>query len=152
MFLKIIIFHLFAFLLLFTFLFIVLLIFFIFFLPSTFSDTEVFTSGQAPVGKSVLRVKRPMMLSYSPFSARKYVCSSGRKTERELVEEREPRMKENDTKMLQIKEKGEELKKIEEKFVMALSTAIDKWVEHANDEGWLTSYFDVHLFSFNIII
>ena len=28
---------------------------------------------------------------------------------------------------------------IEEKFVMALSTAIDKWVEHANDEGWLTS-------------
>ena len=87
-----------------------------------------------------------------PFSAQKYLDSSGRKTERELVEEREQRMKENDTKMMQIKEKEEELKRIEEKFLMALSTAIDKWVEHANDEGWLASYFDVHLFSFIIII
>ena len=81
-----------------------------------------------------------MMSSDFPFSPPKYVYSPGRKTERELVEEREQRMKENDTKMMQIKEKEEELKKIEEKFVMALSTAIDKWVEHANDEGWLTSF------------
>ena len=80
-----------------------------------------------------------MMLSDFPFSPTKYVYSPGRKTERELVEEREQRMKENDTKMMQIKEKEEELKKIEEKFVMALSTAIDKWVEHAN-KGWLTSF------------
>ena len=42
--------------------------------------------------------------------------------------------------MVQIKEKEEEVKKIEEKFVIAVSTAIDKWVEHANDEGWLTSF------------
>ena len=49
-------------------------------------------------------------------------------------------MKENETKMMQIKEKEEEVKKIEEKFVIAVSTAIDKWVEHANDEGWLTSF------------
>ena len=49
-------------------------------------------------------------------------------------------MKENETKMVQIKEKEEEVKKIEEKFVTAVSTAIDKWVEHANDEGWLTSF------------
>ena len=48
-------------------------------------------------------------------------------------------MKENDTKIMHIKEKEEELKMIEENFVMAVSTAIDKWVEHANDEGWLTS-------------
>ena len=61
-------------------------------------------------------------------------------------------MKENETKMMQIKEKEEEVKKIEEKFVIAVSTAIDKWVEHAKDEGWLASYFDVHLFSFIIII
>ena len=151
MFLKIIIFHLFSFLLLFSFLFIVVLICFIFF-PSTFSDTNVFTSGRALVAEVVPTVKIPMMLSYSPFSAQKYLDSSGRKTERELVEEREQRMKENDTKMMQIKEKEEELKRIEEKFLMALSTAIDKWVEHANDEGWLASYFDVHLFSFIIII
>ena len=80
------------------------------------------------------------MLADSPFSSGKYVYSSGRKTERELVEEREQRMKENDTKMMQMKEKEEELKMIEEKFVMALSIAIDKWVEHANDEGWFTSF------------
>ena len=83
------------------------------------------------------------MLGNSTFSARKYTVlssSSGRKTERELIEEREQGMKENETKMMQIKEKEEELKMIEEKFVMALSTAIDKWVEHANDEGWLTSF------------
>lgn len=54
-----------------------------------------------------------------------YVYPSWHKTERELVEK--------------IKQKEEELKMIEEKFVMALSTAIDQWVEHANDEGWLTS-------------
>ena len=112
----------------------------------------MFTSGQALVAESVPRVIRPMMLSYSPFGARKYVYSSGRKTEKGLVEEREQRMKENDTKIMHIKEKEEELKKIDEKFLMALSTAIDKWVEHANDEGWLASYFDVHLFSFIIII
>ena len=112
----------------------------------------MFTSGQALVAESAPWVKRPMMLSYSPFSARKYVYSSGRKTEKGLVEEREQRMKENDTKIMHIKEKEEEPKKIDEKFLMALSTAIDKWVEHANDEGWLASYFDVHLFSFIIII
>ena len=68
------------------------------------------------------------------LSAPRYVYSSGHKTEREQ------RMKENDTKMMQMKEKEEELKMIEEKFVMAVSTAIDKWVEHANDEGWLISF------------
>ena len=68
------------------------------------------------------------------------IYSSGRKTEKGLVEEREQRMKENDTKIMHIKEKEEELKKIDEKFVIAVSTAIDKWVEHANDEGWLTSF------------
>ena len=71
--------------------------------------------------------------------ARKHVYPSRHKTERELVEEKEQRMKENDTKIMHIKEKEEELKMIEENFVMAVSTAIDKWVEHANDEGWLTS-------------
>ena len=96
-------------------------------------------SGQAPVTESVVKVKRPLMYGDSLFSARKYVYSPGRKTKRELVEEREQRMKENDKKMMQIKEKEEELKKMEEKLVMAVSTAIDKWVEHANDEGWLTS-------------
>ena len=54
------------------------------------------------------------------------------------VEERRQRMKE--TKMTQIKEKEEELKKINEKFLMAFSTSIDKWVKYANDEGWLTSF------------
>ena len=141
-FLKTIIFHLFAFLLLllFTFFFIVLLIFLKLFLPSTFSDTKVYIRGQPLVTKSVVNFERAMMFGDSPFRARKYAYSSGRKTERELVEEREQRMKENHTKMMQIKEKEEELKKIEEKFVMALSTAIDKWVEHGNDEGWLTSF------------
>ena len=100
----------------------------------------MFTSGQAPVRESVLKWQRAMMSGNSPFRPRKYVHSSGRKTERELLEEREQGMKENDTKMMQIKEKEEELKMIEEKFVMAVSTAIDKWVEHANDEGWLTSF------------
>lgn len=56
------------------------------------------------------------------------------------IREREHRTKEEDTKMTQIKEKEEELKKLNEKFLMAISTAIDKWVEHANDEGWLTSF------------
>lgn len=64
-----------------------------------------------------------------------------------LVEESQQRMKENYTKMMQKKEKEEELKKINEKFLMAISTTIDKWVEHANDEGWLTS-----LALFNTII
>ena len=64
----------------------------------------------------------------------------GQKTEGVLVEERQQRIKENDTKMTQIKEKEEELKKINEKFLMAFSTTIDKWVEHANDEGWFTSF------------
>lgn len=140
MFLKIIIFHLFAFLLLFTFLFIVLLSLLIcFFKPSTFSDTNEFTSVRFPA-KGL------------PGVSARYVYSPGFKTLRELVKEKEQRMKENETKMVQIKEKEEEVKKIEEKFVTAVSTAIDKWVEHANDEGWLASYFDVHLFSFIIII
>ena len=64
-----------------------------------------------------------------------------------LVEESQQRMKENYTKMMQKKEKEEELKEINEKFLMAISTTIDKWVEHANDEGWLTS-----LALFNTII
>ena len=64
-----------------------------------------------------------------------------------LVEESQQRMKENYTKMMQKKEKEEKLKKINEKFLMAISTTIDKWVEHANDEGWLTS-----LALFNTII
>ena len=61
-------------------------------------------------------------------------------TETLLVEERRQRMNENDRKMTQIKEKEEELKEINKKFLMAISTTIDKWVEHANDEGWLTSF------------
>ena len=74
----------------------------------------------------------PVPRNYRPF---------GLKTERVLLaEERLQRMKENDTKMTQIKEKEEELKKINEKCLMAISTTIDKWVEHANDEGWLTSF------------
>ena len=100
----------------------------------------MYFGGQPLVTKSVLDLKGAMVFGDSPFRTRKYVFSSGRKIERELVEEREQRMKENDTKMMQIKEKEEELKMIEEKFVMALSIAIDKWVEHANDEGWLTSF------------
>ena len=73
--------------------------------------------------------------------------------ERMLVEQNQQRMKENDTKMTQMKEKEEELKKINEKCLIAISTTIDKWVEHANDEGWLTSFiqyfnFDIHLLSF----
>ena len=80
------------------------------------------------------------------------VYFSGHKTPIELEEEREQRTKENKTKKTHIKEKEEELKKLNEKFLMAISTTIDKWVEHANDEGWLTSFvlcynFDVHLFS-----
>ena len=75
-------------------------------------------------------VATPTWLSY-PF---------GNKTERALVEERQQRMKENETKMTQIKEKEEELKKITEKFLMAFSTTLDKWIKHANDEGWLTSF------------
>ena len=70
-----------------------------------------------------------------------------------LVEQNQQRMKENDTKMTQRKKKEEELRKINEKCLMAISTTIDKWVEHANDEGWLTSFiqyynFDIHLLSF----
>lgn len=114
-----------CFLLLFTFLFIVLLNFFF---PSTFSDTKKFTSERVPAK------------GLPDLSALKYVFSSGHKTERDLDEEREQRMNKKNTKMMQIKEKEEELKKIEEEYVMALSTAIDKWVEHANDEGWLTSF------------
>lgn len=57
-----------------------------------------------------------------------------------LLKERQQRLKENDTKMTQIKEKEEELKNKNEKCLMAISTTIDKWVEHANDEGWLTSF------------
>lgn len=73
--------------------------------------------------------------------------------ERMLVEQNQQRMKENDTKMTQRKKKEEELRKINEKCLMAISTTIDKWVEHANDEGWLTSFiqyynFDIHLLSF----
>ena len=80
------------------------------------------------------------------------VYFSEHETPRELVEEREQRTKENETKKTHIKEKEGELKKLNEKFLMAISTTIDKWVEHANDEGWLTSFvlcynFDVHLFS-----
>ena len=112
----------------------------------------MFTSGRALVGEVVPTVKIPMMFSYTPFSAQKYVDSSERKTERELVEEREQRMKENDTKMMQIKEKEEELKRIEEKFLMALSTAIDKWVEHANDEGWLASYLLMYICSLSLLL
>lgn len=56
-----------------------------------------------------------------------------------LEQERQQRMKGKNTKMTQIEEKEEELKKVNEKFLMAISTTIDKWVEHANDEGWFTS-------------
>ena len=74
---------------------------------------------------------KPYLLynTYNPYSY-----------ERMLVEQSQQRMKENDTKMTQIKEKEEELKKINEKCLMAISTTIDNWVEHANDEGWLTSF------------
>ena len=110
----------------------------VYFLPSTFSVS----SEIVPVGipSSAWDTQPPSV--YFP----------GHKTSRELVEEREQRTKENETKKTHIKEKVEELKKLHEKFLMAISTAIDKWVEHANDEGWLTSFvlcynFDVHLFS-----
>ena len=72
-----------------------------------------------------------------------YILSTGFNPydyERVLVEGRQQRMKENETKMTQIKEKEEELKKINEKCLMAISTTIHKWVAHANDEGWLTSF------------
>lgn len=62
----------------------------------------------------------PTVLNY-PF---------GHEKQRVLVEERQQRTK----------EKEEELKKINEKFLLAFSTTIDKWVEHANDEGWFTSF------------
>lgn len=88
----------------------------VYFLPSTFSD-----SYQGVIQLRNLFVPR-------------------HKIPRELVEEREQRTKENETKKTHIKEKEEELKKLNEKFLMAISTAIDKWVEHANDEGWLTSF------------
>lgn len=71
-------------------------------------------------------------IPFNPYSPYSY--------ERMLVEQSQQRMKENDTKMTQIKEKEEELKKINEKCLMAISTTICKWVEHANDEGWLTSF------------
>ena len=88
----------------------------VYFLPSTFSDSYEW--------------------AFQPRS----VYFSEHKTPRELVEEREQRAKENETKRTHIKEKEEELKKLNEKFLMAISTTIDKWVEHANDEGWLTSF------------
>ena len=50
--------------------------------------------------------------------------------------------------MTHLKEEGEELTKINEKFVMAVSTALDKWVEHANDEGWLTFSFNTTTFMY----
>ena len=87
----------------------------VYFLPSTFSD------------------------SYEWVIEPRSVYFSEHKTPRELVEEREQRTKENETKRTHIKEKEEELKKLNEKFLMAISSTIDKWVEHANDEGWLTS-------------
>ena len=98
----------------------------VYFLPSTFSVS----SEIVPVGipSSAWDTQPPSV--YFP----------GHKTSRELVEEREQRTKENETKKTHIKEKVEELKKLHEKFLMAISTAIDKWVEHANDEGWLTSF------------
>ena len=97
----------------------------------------VHKSRDAPLKASVRVPKRAMLSNF--FSPPTYVYSSGHKTERELVEEREQRMKENDTKMMQLKEKEEELKMIEDKFVMAVSTAIDEWIKYAN-EGWLTSF------------
>ena len=83
----------------------------------------------------------PTPYSYRLYNPRHFYNSPfGHKTERVLVKERQQRTKENDTKMTQIKEKEEELMKINEKLLMAISTTIDKWVEHANDEGWLTSF------------
>ena len=126
MLLIIIIFHSFAFLLLLAFLFNVLLnLYNFYFLPSTFSDEY-----------GVARTFIPMVWTTQPRS----VYFSGHDSPRELVEEREQRMEESETKMMQIKEKEEELKKLNEKFLMAISTTIDEWVEHANDEGWLTSF------------
>ena len=56
----------------------------------------------------------------------------------ELVESREQWTKERKPKIVrEKKQKEEELQKENEKFKMAVSTVMDKWIEHAQDEGWL---------------
>ena len=116
------------------------------------SQTQVTTLSMDPQKELVhelLSLREVLPVYLTPYQRRMYnpVATPtglsypfGNKTERALVEERQQRMKENETKMTQIKEKEEELKKITEKFLMAFSTTIDKWIKHANDEGWLTSF------------
>ena len=112
------------------------------------SQTQVTTLSMDPQKEllkelSLLRVKTDLrdwyMHNPNPSNFLTYT-SFLQKTRRILVEERQQRENENDTKMTQIKEKEEELKKINEKILMAISTTLDKWVKHANDEGWLTSF------------
>lgn len=107
------------------------------------SQTQVTTLSMDPQKELVNELLSLRQLYLTPYQVATPTGLSypfGNKTERALVEERQQRMKENETRMTQIKEKEEELKKITEKFLMAFSTTIDKWVKHANDEGWLTSF------------
>ena len=54
----------------------------------------------------------------------------------ELVESREQWTKERILKIeKEIKQKEEELQKENEKFEMAISTVMDKWIQHAQNEG-----------------
>ena len=54
---------------------------------------------------------------------------------KELVEKREQWTKKRIPVIEEIKQKEEQLKKEKEKFKVAVSGVIDKWIEHANDEG-----------------
>ena len=122
------------------------------FLKALNSQTQVTTLSMDPQKEVVnelswlrLETERLIMTSYP------YILHNPYSNERILVEQSQQSMKENDTKMTQIKEKEEELKKINEKCLIAISTTIDKWVEHANDEGWLTSFIQYYNFVLSFI-
>ena len=54
---------------------------------------------------------------------------------KELVEKREQWTKKRIPVIEEIKQKEEQLKKEQEKFKVVVSGVMDKWIEHANDEG-----------------
>lgn len=54
---------------------------------------------------------------------------------KELVEKREQWTKKRIPVIEKIKQKEEQLKKEQEKFKVVVSGVMDKWIEHANDEG-----------------
>ena len=55
----------------------------------------------------------------------------------ELVKSREQWTKERKPKIERdLKQKEEELQKENEKFEMVVLTVMDKWIQHAHDEGW----------------